>query len=1629
MRRDHSPRDDDLRQELLELCFDCHPDPEPLRRRIGEDAEVRALFEEMQETAALLGEAANDDPVAGVAPGSAPRPARGRGPWLRRACIAAAVLLIAVPAAIWADRELRHARAIDAGLRLIVAGPRVVPAGAAARYRAETWSPDGQPAEATLRWRLVDPSGRAMHEGSLSTTGAATIELPPQQPGASPQRLEILASRKGGEQRATLDLRTARPMPLVHLTTDKPAYRPGEPMRLRAAVLDPSTLAPQAENLRVRVKPPTGGQHDFLAGADAHGVLSTVWTVPPGVAGGRWSIEIRDAGGSFLLDRREVLVLAYEPPKLATNVELDRKSYAPGARGAAELAVTRQAGGAADGASVDASLVLDGNEVWSGGGTLDREGRAVFSFRIPPQVERGAGRFVARIRDGGVVETVVEPFVVPTGRVVVAFFPEGGDLVADLPGRVYAEVRDALDRPISARGRVVDAVGNTVAPFRTLHQGRARFALTPRAGERYRLVLEEPRNDPIPLPAVAPRGVVLTAPESIGPRETARLAVAAIGEGPWIACAFSRGRLVGQTAFQGSGTRTIELDLLATAAGVLRLTVFDHRMKPVAERLVHRRSDRRLAVSLRPEKSVLRPGDRQRVAVETTNETGEPVRALVGLTVSDRAVRDFADEHRIGIEDHVWLCADVEELEEIEDFVLAGPEAERNIDLLLGTRGWRRFLWAKPAEITALRQREGIKAERLLVQEGWAQVPAVVDAGGDVSQLARESNEARGWTLLAMGVVFGALALVLFVRCLRRVPPPVPVAAAVTTAICVLAAVGLWEMTTLGVGTGAPASRLQSLDTPPSGAYAGGSSLAGPIDLNGTGQGTGLLAPPQTDQGIFGGAPIRMAQPSLDTSVRWKAGFAWDRIVSGTGDLGRLAALRRSLTASEETIGLRLFRDDARFRMSPNGVLGYYRVQAAQPYAHAYTATEERRDFTETVYWHPSVETDDNGCASVEFQVSDRVTTWLVTADAHGARRVGQAETTFDSRLPLEVDATLPVEVTPGDRLAIPVALRARDIAARSASLHVETGSGLRLTESADMRVALQDGAGRALVHAIVPDDAEPGSTTLRITARADRFRDLVAHEVRVRRRGFPCETQRSGVLAGTDAFEIEMPASLRRRTVEATLTFYPSPLPSLTDGLEGMLREPHGCFEQTSSTNYPNVLALQLLEDLQSEFPGVASAARAKLQKGYERLTGFECKGGGFEWWGKDPGHDALTAYGLMQFADMARVWDVDPRLITRTQTWLLGLRHGSGFRQSDRSHGFGRAPQATVHAYLCWALLATGTRISELAPQVSTIERRVPEISDAYELALAALALEAAGNRAGATAARGKLARAQERNGSLAGGATITGSGGRDRAVETTALSLLAWLPHEAYRGNVERAMTFLRRQRRGSGTFGGTQATILTLKALCGYATRFRGAVQPGTLRVTVNGEKVRELEIAAGHVRAIRVSEVAAALRPGTNRLRLELTGNNRFPFTLGVRYRADVPPSEERCKLRLAVELGADETEEGRTVPLRVVARNLSRNPVSMPIAILGLPAGLDVPARLLDALVEAEAIAQWERRGQELVFYWYGIEAGRTREVLVDLIARIPGTTLGAASRAYPYYDSEVKSWAAPLRAHVRPAK
>ena len=206
----------------------------------------------------------------------------------------------------------------------------------------------------------------------------------------------------------------------------------------------------------------------------------------------------------------------------------------------------------------------------------------------------------------------------------------------------------------------------------------------------------------------------------------------------------------------------------------------------------------------------------------------------------------------------------------------------------------------------------------------------------------------------------------------------------------------------------------------------------------------------------------------------------------------------------------------------------------------------------------------------------------------------------------------------------------------------------------------------------------------------------------------------------------------------------------------------------------------MQYLEEHNAADPDVTRRAKDLLKKGYARLTGYECKQQGYEWFGGDPGHEALTAYGLMQFRDMQQ-----------------GLRGRSGDGPADGRVALG-PPRRQGR------LPAESQGARQLRPGPGRRDRRLHHLgadrvgpeghrgrSDARRrswprsptiptcVALAAATAINADKKDDGRKLLDKLAKAQADDGHLEGKqGSITRSGGQSLQVETTALAALAWL-----------------------------------------------------------------------------------------------------------------------------------------------------------------------------------------------------------------------------------------------------------
>jgi uncharacterized protein YfaS (alpha-2-macroglobulin family) len=720
-----------------------------------------------------------------------------------------------------------------------------------------------------------------------------------------------------------------------------------------------------------------------------------------------------------------------------------------------------------------------------------------------------------------------------------------------------------------------------------------------------------------------------------------------------------------------------------------------------------------------------------------------------------------------------------------------------------------------------------------------------------------------------------------------------------------------------------------------------------------------------------------------------------------------------------------------------------------------------RQFFPETMYWNPGAVTEADGRWQANLDLAHTITTWRLTALASAQDgRLGSATAPIRVFQDFFVDIDLPLSLTQGDEVAMPVAVYN----------YLETGQQVQLTlEPQDWFEVLEDSTKTV--------DVAPGDVTvvyfpIKVSAVEGRFRPVVTaigetmsdattlrHDVQVVPNGKRFDETLSDRLTEDVEKRVTIPARAIPGTAQILVKVYPGILSQVVEGLDALLRMPFGCFEQTSSTTYPNVLVMDYLKSTGQASPEVQMKAEQYINLGYQRLTTFEVAGGGFSLFGDNPPDRMLTAYGLMEFTDMAQVHPVDEAMIDRAAQWLLSQQQGDGSWENDQglvheqswsNLGNERLP---VTAYIVWALSEAGYGDeSGTGKGLDYVRESWREAEDPYALALVANALAAADPKGSSTeAALDKLAEMAQIEGNSSSGsgqggaywqsgiATFMGATGDTGSIETTALAAYAFFRAEQHTDLANQALTYLIQKKDSYGTWHSTQATVLTLKALL-LSVRKGGEGADATVSVSLNGEETDPIRITADNFDVVQLVSFTDRPVHGDNKLRIGVEGSGNLMFQVSTRYYLpwDQVPAVAAEKTLMDIAVDYDRTELAVNDVIDVSVRvELKAGAARQAIVDLGIPPGFEVLSEDLADLVakdsdlppdyEGPKFSRFDLTGRQILVYLEGLKAGQPLAFDYRIRARYPIKAQTPPSAAYDYYNPAVSSVSAPAAIEVTP--
>jgi uncharacterized protein YfaS (alpha-2-macroglobulin family) len=508
----------------------------------------------------------------------------------------------------------------------------------------------------------------------------------------------------------------------------------------------------------------------------------------------------------------------------------------------------------------------------------------------------------------------------------------------------------------------------------------------------------------------------------------------------------------------------------------------------------------------------------------------------------------------------------------------------------------------------------------------------------------------------------------------------------------------------------------------------------------------------------------------------------------------------------------------------------------------------------------------------------------------------------------------------------------------------------------------------------------------------------------------------------------------------------YPGPLSQVVEGMDAILRMPNGCFEQTSSSTYPNILALDYMKRTKKLTPEVHAKAEGFISSGYQRLLTFEVPGGGFSWFGQAPANKILTAYGLMEFYDMSQVHDVDANVIHRTQAWLASQQQPDGswkpdtqFINEGATNRF-NSGALRITAYIAWALENTGYKGAAIERARAYVENNMGDTSDAYTKAVIAnFAVDDPDRETGRTfaahAAESLLAAKTAKDDNIWWTAEETGVYGRgdSAAIETTGMAVQALLKWGEASSDTRKALHYISSKKDANGAWGTTQATIMALRALLLSSSK-GGADATGTVEITIDGAPVQHLVLTPDNNDLFH--QFVFNAKP-TSAVGIQFTGKGGLAYQVATRYfmpwdnAAHGTPPVKTQPLSIDVTYNHEHLAQDDIATATATVRNNLPETANMVMIDLGIPPGFDLLTEDLQDYVEKTAakhggrLEKFSLTATQAILYFDSISARATIQIPFRLRAKYPIRARTFESRVYEYYQPEINAVAKPVQLEI----
>ncbi len=1579
---------------------------------------------------------------------------------------------------------------------LVFGQNRLVPGSQAALRVAVRNSSDGAPlANAEIRVSLQPASGgraELVYTGQTNATGSADVSFTVPETAVTDYTLIVETSSPLGRDRLERTVTLARDYRIL-LSSDKPLYQPGQVIHLRALALSTFDLAPAiAQPLEIAIADGKGNTvfRQTLTTSD-FGVAFVDFQLANEVNSGAYKITAQ-LGNT--VSEKTVTVEQYVLPQFDIALQTEKSYYRPGEVVRGTLTAVYFFGKPVN----NSQVVLEGftfdfarQDAFTLQGQTDANGVYPFEFTLPGYIvgsdlEGGLGTFYlqASVTDQtNHTESKGVSLPVTENALIIKAVPEAGTFRPGVENLLYILTSYPNGAPAATRLTAEFVYSGGSVNAETGPYGLTAVAITPTSTyEEVTITATDAQGNSarrtFSFSAEYQEEAVLLRPERpiyrVGETMNLTLLTSAQSGSVYLDIIREGQTISTRAADITSGATQLAVDLTPEMMGTLQLHAYKIlRSGQIARdtRLVLVDEANDLALDFALDKAEYRPGETAVLDLTTTGQDGVGVQAAIGLAVVDEAVFALAEQDPGFAKLYFLLEAELLQ-PKYQLFGFSVPD----------------LLQSQPTEDPLLRQAQEGAALASLAEAAPQNVAFSLNVNSRDDNLRRAAEQRARYFSGLSAALFGLLLLV-------------PLAVMGITAVALWRQQQFWRSLGWSVGVIIVFVLLGAtglLDELGYWLSWRGEWLLVALLLLGLVSflaltvyawvrqeralrwSTGLLflfiplivglawaaqwADFDPGDGVLATAVFLILLIPLAFLLR-AAAFAQEkrRLLAAAAALSALFLMILPVLGLAPQMGANFSGVTARLDAGGGRMLQELAMETARPTAAPMEQTVAqtvesnasggdaprlRQFFPETMFWLPDGVTDANGRLTVDVPIADSITTWRLTALASTQDgRLGSATGALRVFQPFFVNLDLPQTLTVGDEIAIPVGVFNYLPNAQTVRLTVQPESWFALLDEATKEIRIE--ANDITVVYFRIRALEFGLRPFQVTAIGSQQSDAIRKQVRVYPDGKELRFTASDALEpGLTAQPVVfIPPDAIPGTQQVLVKIYPGMVSQVVEGLDSILRMPNGCFEQTSSSTYPNVLVLDYLKSSGQISPEVQFKAEDYINIGYQRLTTFEVRGGGFSLFGDEPAVVLLTAYGLQEFYDMSQVYNVDPALISRTAEWLLAQQNGDG---SWGSQGWvegtflsGPESDATITtAYVVWSLARTGyANDGRTQRGLSYLAEKQSSVTDPYTLTLMANAFVAANATQQAQPILQRLAGMAQFDGETAywgmDGRTFMGSYGSAGNLETTALATLAFIHSGNYADLASKGLLYLIQNKDSFGNWQTTQATILSLQAFIASAKLGSDDVN-ASVTITLNGGQTRTLTVTPENFDVVQMvtfsdvplgESVVGITVQGEGRLMYQVAGSYYLPWEKLAAYPQLL---EGQNLVSIGVQYDRAELQVNDSVRVDVTVRlNEPDGRADWAIIDLGIPPGFSVNAADLSALVAqydqvspdytGATIERYELTGRQIILYIGNLSGGKPLSFSYRLTAKFPLRAQTPASSAYDYYNPGVSGEEAPV--------